>query len=88
MPVRKMKDRDIEWTTGCLSSSLTIHYDLGFVAPITQFSGSPIESASVDQYPIKAPHKKREEGRKGGAGWDGEREMKVSVKLDATATFS
>lgn len=67
MPVRKMKGCDIEWTTGCLSSSLTIHYDLGFVAPITQFSGSPIESASVDQYPIKAPHKKERKGE-GGAG--------------------
>lgn len=34
VPVQKMKGRDIEWTTGCLSSSLTIHYDLGFVHPL------------------------------------------------------
>lgn len=32
-------------------------------AAITQFTGRPIESLSVDQYPIKAAHKEREAGR-------------------------
>lgn len=32
--IRKMKGGDIEWTTGCLSSSLSILPDLGFVHPL------------------------------------------------------
>lgn len=88
--VQKMKGGDIEWTTGCLSFSLSIRYDLGFVHPLHNSVAAQSNLLLSINILLKSHTKKEREegweerGQTGGWGW---REMKVSIKLVVIATF-
>lgn len=87
--IRKMKGGDIEWTTGCLSSSLSIRPDLGFVHPL--HNSVAAQSNLLLSINILLKHhkkkKKEEEGCVEVGGGVGYRGMKVSIKLAVIATF-
>lgn len=85
--IRKMKAGDIEWTTGCLSSSLSIRPDLGFVHPLHNSVAAQSNLLLSINILLKRHTKKEEDGcvEVGGGGAVGR--MKVSIKLAVIVTF-